>query len=107
MNAGTFTPRELSASPARGERWVLLDVREAHEYAHCRIQGSIHVPLGDLRARLGELDPEAATVCICHHGIRSAHAAAALARAGFARVRNLSGGVERWALEVEPSMPRY
>lgn len=102
-----LTPRALRAKLDGGEELVLLDVREPEEFALCRIEGSVLIPLGDLGARASELDPDAATVCICHHGIRSAHAAAALVRAGFTRVANLSGGVEAWANDVEPSMPRY
>lgn len=85
----------------------MLDVREPVEFALCRITGSRLVPLGELPTRLEDLDPDAEVVCICHHGIRSARAAALLSRAGFHRVWNLSGGVERWAREVDPTMPRY
>jgi rhodanese-related sulfurtransferase len=85
----------------------LLDVREPHEFEFCSLAGSINVPLGDLQARIRELNPDDPTVCICHHGIRSAHAAAALGRLGFSHLRNLSGGVERWALDVDRELPRY
>ena len=107
MSSGALTPRELAAALAQGERYVLLDVREPDEFAICRLAGSINLPLGDLHLSLVQLDRAAPTVCICHHGIRSAHAVAALVRLGFANVQNLSGGVERWALEVERAMPRY
>lgn len=107
MSVGAFTPRELAASLARGERWLLLDVREPEEFARCRIAGSVNLPLGALAARPAELDPRTPTVCICHHGIRSAHAAAALVRQGFSAVRNLSGGIDRWSLEVDREIPRY
>ena len=55
---------------------MLLDVREAEELAICALPGVTHVPLGELSMRHVELDPDAPTVCICHHGVRSAHAAA-------------------------------
>jgi len=103
----TLTPAELAARLARGDELVLLDVREPHEYALCRIAGSLHVPLSELALRHVELDPEREIVCICHHGIRSASAAAALARLDFERMYNLQGGLDRWAREVDPSMPRY
>jgi rhodanese-related sulfurtransferase len=54
-----------------------------------------------------ELDPDRPVVCICHHGIRSASAAGALAHLGFAQVWNLSGGIDRWAAEIDPAMRRY
>lgn len=104
---GSLTPTELEARLARGDELVLLDVRERAEFELCRIPGSRNVPLSELSLRHVELDPERETVCICHHGIRSASAAAALARLDFERVANLVGGVERWAREVDPTMPRY
>ena len=82
-------------------------MREEEEWQLCRIAGSVHVPLGELALRLADLDPDLETVCICHHGLRSAGAALALARADFERVHNLEGGLDRWAREVDPSMPRY
>lgn len=100
-------PKDLAARLAAGESFVLLDVREAEELAICALPGVTHVPLGELSVRHAELDPDAPTVCICHHGVRSAHAAAGLARLGFERVFNLVGGVERWAAEVDRSMARY
>ena len=107
MPVSRISPRELAEKLSAGEQVVLLDVREADELAICALPGSVHVPLGDLARRAGELDPGATTVCICHHGVRSAHAAAALERLGFERLYNLSGGVDRWADEVDPAMLRY
>ena len=100
-------PPELKRRLDAGEKLVLLDVREAVETSVCLIEGSLEIPLSELSVRHVELDPDAATVCICHHGIRSAHAAAALAELGFDALFNLSGGIDRWAAEVEPSMARY
>jgi rhodanese-related sulfurtransferase len=102
-----MTPAELKRRLDAGEGLVLLDVREPEELALCRIEGSVAIPMGELSLRHVELDPEQPTVCVCHHGIRSAHVAAALERLGFERLFNLTGGVERWAREVDPSMPRY
>jgi rhodanese-related sulfurtransferase len=107
MAVERLAPRELAAKLRAGEALVLLDVREADEVAICALPGSRHVPLGDVARRARELDPDAATVCICHHGVRSAHAAAALERLGFERVYNLTGGIDRWAEEVDPAMARY
>ena len=86
---------------------MLLDVREPFELAICRIEGARHVPLSELGERAGELDPERATVCVCHHGIRSAHAAGMLAERGFRELYNLAGGIERWTVEIDPSLRRY
>lgn len=94
------------ADPARPAP-VLVDVREPWEFEHCRIDGSLSVPLRELPARRTELPGGCDLVLVCHHGHRSQHAAMWLAQNGFPRVHNLRGGVEAWALEVEPGMRRY
>jgi rhodanese-related sulfurtransferase len=103
----SLPPLELKRRLDAGESFVLLDVREPVEIETARIEGSVPIPLGELGLRSGELDPDRPTVCICHHGIRSAIAAESLKRAGFRAVYNLTGGVDRWAIEVDPSMKRY
>jgi rhodanese-related sulfurtransferase len=107
MGLGSITPTELAARLERGDDLVLLDVREADEFALGHLPGSVHVPLGELTARADELDPERETVVVCHHGMRSARAAAFLATREFTSLLNLSGGVDRWAGEVDPTFPRY
>jgi rhodanese-related sulfurtransferase len=94
------------ADPARAAP-LLVDVREPWEFAHCRIEDSVSIPLGELPLRLGELPADPHLVLVCHHGSRSQHAALLLGRHGFSSVHNLRGGVEAWALEVEHLMPRY
>ena len=104
-----LAPAELAewrADPTRAAP-LLVDVREAWEFALCRIEDSLHVPLGELSARLSELPTDRDLVLICHHGSRSQHAALMLMRQGFAGVHNLRGGVEAWALEVDPAVSRY
>lgn len=102
-----IAPVELARRLAAGEDLVLVDVREPRELALCHIAGAVTIPLAELERRLHELDPERPTVCVCHHGVRSAHAAARLAAAGFRELYNLSGGIDRWASEVDPAMRRY
>ena len=85
----------------------LLDVREPWEVALGTLPGALAIPMGQLPARLAELDARRPVVCVCHHGVRSLHAAAFLLRRGFADVSNLSGGVDAWACEVDPRFPTY
>ncbi|MGH8704755.1 MAG: rhodanese-like domain-containing protein [Burkholderiales bacterium] len=102
-------PAELAAwlsDPAR-DKPQLLDVREPWEFQTCRIADSLLVPMAELPARLGELDPDAETVVICHHGSRSLQVALFLEQQGFARAHNLAGGVDAWARSVDPAMPVY
>ena len=102
-----LTPRELKERLDAGEELVLLDVREPEELAICALEGALAIPMGELSARLAELDPDRPLVCICHHGIRSANVALALEQLDFTSLYNLTGGIDRWAREVDPAMRRY
>ena len=102
-----FRPAELAAHLQAGNAPVLLDVREPWEWDVCHLPGAILIPMGELPTRLQELNKAAETVVICHHGVRSYHAARYLETVGFGDVVNLSGGVAAWADEVDPVMPRY
>jgi len=95
--------REWKANPAL----VVLDVREPHEYAIARIEGARLIPLSELAGRLRELDGRAEIVTHCHHGVRAIKAREILKGAGFANVRSLTGGIDAWACEVDPNVPRY
>jgi rhodanese-related sulfurtransferase len=63
--------------------------------------------MGEIPSRAAELDPGQETVVVCHHGIRSAQVAMYLARLGFTRVANLSGGIDLWSVTVDPAVGRY
>ncbi len=94
------------ADPTR-PRPLLLDVREPWEFAVCRLDGSQSMPMGDVPARLDELDLDRPIVCICHHGARSLQVAGFLAARGAVDVHNLGGGVAAWAHQVDPAFPTY
>jgi rhodanese-related sulfurtransferase len=89
------------------EQPLLLDVRQSWEFDVCRIPGSVLVPMASLSARLTEVDSARPVVVICHHGVRSYHAARFLEHNGYGQVINLTGGVDAWAKEVDPVMPTY
>jgi len=90
-----------------GDTLTVLDVREPEEIAIARFDGALEIPMQDIPARVGELDPGAEIVVVCHHGVRSAHVAMFLVDQGFSRVLNLTGGIDAWALEVDRSLTRY
>lgn len=91
-----------------GEPVVLLDVRQPEENAFCALPESILIPLGELPGRVSELDSTNELVVVyCHHGVRSLSGAAILSRAGFPNVASMAGGIDRWSLVVDPSVPRY
>lgn len=86
---------------------VVLDVREPWEYELCHLPDSRLVSMGTIPSRLQELDPDAETVVICHHGVRSMQVTMYLEHAGFSAVHNLTGGIDAWSQEIDPALPRY
>jgi adenylyltransferase/sulfurtransferase len=104
---GRIEPAQLKARLDAGEDLVLLDVREPEELQICSIDGALNIPLSQFAQRFEELDRSKTIVCICHHGMRSANAAGFLAENDFDDLLNLTGGVDAWAEQVDPSMPRY
>ena len=102
-----FRPTELAAYLQTGAKPTLLDVREEWEWTICHLPDAVRVSLRELSARVNEFDKADEIVVICHHGVRSYHAAMFLESLGFTDIINLSGGVAAWANEVDPAMPRY
>lgn len=86
---------------------LLLDVREDDEVAHCRIAGSVHIPMQMVPAKIAELPADKAILVQCHHGGRSLRVTQYLRANGFARVTNLKGGIDRWSAVIDPTVPRY
>jgi rhodanese-related sulfurtransferase len=101
-------PTDLKAMLDAGQPVLLVDVREPDEHAYCALPGSVLIPLGELAARAGEVDPgEALVVVYCHHGVRSLSGAAVLRHAGVPEVASLRGGIDLWSRTVDPTVPRY
>lgn len=93
------------------DRPLVLDVREPWELQTASVtpQGFelVAIPMGALGGRLAELDPARPVACLCHHGMRSLHVAGFLAHQGFDRVANITGGIDAWSHQRDPSVPRY
>jgi len=102
-----ITPQELKQRKERNEELILLDVREPSERQAASITPSLHIPTAEVPARVQELDPERHIVVFCHHGIRSLSVTAWLRKQGYEKVQSLSGGINRWADESDPAVPRY
>jgi len=102
-----ITPRELAGQLKAGVTLKLVDVREPHELEISHIQGSQVIPLGQLASRLSELDPADEIVLICKAGVRSTRALHILLGAGFRKLHNLQGGLNAWAIDIDPSQPIY
>ena len=107
MSKEEITPQELHDAMQRGVTYRLLDVREQNEWDYVHLDGATLIPLGTLQSRFGELDPSTPTVVYCRSGQRSARAAQFLRQRGFVEVLNLAGGINRWAKEVDRSLPTY
>ncbi len=97
---------DLARRREAGSAPQIVDVREGWEWGIARIEGSRHIPLGELAGGLGSLDPRREVVTVCHHGVRSLAAQQLLSGAGF-RAWSLAGGIDAWARAVEPTMARY
>lgn len=98
---------EVKARIDRGDDFDILDVRNPEEWQICRLEGAKLIPLGELPARMQELDPSRELVVHCKGGARSAKAVELLRQAGFGDVKNLRGGISEWASKIDPSMPTY
>ncbi len=103
------TPREVAALRQSGEKFLLLDVREASEVAAASLDGAVHVSMGEIKSRLADLDEHAddPVVVMCHHGGRSMQVTAFLKQQGFEDVRSLAGGIDLWSRDIDSSVPRY
>jgi adenylyltransferase/sulfurtransferase len=105
--ATEITSVELKQRLDRGDRLMIVDVREPNEYQINRIAGSTLIPLGDVPKRYAELDPAEEIVVQCKSGARSAKAADFLRSVGYTRVLNLKGGILDWIDKVDPTQPKY
>lgn len=99
---------DLKAKLDRHEHLRLIDVREANEYALCKIEGSFLIPLSTFTNNaLKELKPDEEIIIHCHHGGRSQKACEYLAANGFKNVANVSGGIHAWSVEVDSNVAQY
>jgi rhodanese-related sulfurtransferase len=103
-----LSPREFLERRAAGADMTLLDVREDWETHVAPVPSRVvHIPMGQIAGRLGELDPHTATVVICRSGVRSLEVAQLLAARGFSPVFNLVGGILAWSKDIDPQIPQY
>jgi rhodanese-related sulfurtransferase len=102
-----ITVRQLEDKLNSDQPPLLIDVRDADEFAFCRIEGAQHKPLAQIAQWAQELDRDAEIVLQCHVGGRSAQATQYLQRLGFTHVYNLKGGIDAWALQIDPDVERY
>ena len=107
MNDLEISPREVKDRLDRGEKLLLVDVREPWENAQCRIEGAKLIPMGTIPANLQQLDGDEDVICYCHHGMRSLDVANWLRAQGVTSAKSMAGGIDRWSMEIDPAVPRY
>jgi rhodanese-related sulfurtransferase len=100
-------PVGLSERLASEDPPIVLDVREPWELEISALQGVLGIPLGELTRRVAEVPSDRPIAVMCHHGGRSAQATMWLRQQGFARAMNVSGGIDAWSRQVDPTVPRY
>jgi rhodanese-related sulfurtransferase len=98
---------ELKRRHDAGEDFVLLDVREPDELATAALPWARAIPMREVPAHLAELPRDKPIVCICHHGGRSERVTEYLNGNGYPNAVNLAGGIDEWAADIDPSVPRY
>jgi molybdopterin/thiamine biosynthesis adenylyltransferase/rhodanese-related sulfurtransferase/molybdopterin converting factor small subunit len=107
VNSGVIDVTAVKEKLDRGDQFLLIDVREPHEYQIARIPGSKLIPLGELPKHLSELDKNAEIVAHCKMGGRSQQAVDLMKQNGFTNVRNMTGGITAWSDKVDPTVPKY
>ena len=106
MAVAEITPTEFVARRSRGESLTLLDVREEWELGVASVPDVVHIPMGEVADRLGELDRNREVVVLCRSGRRSLQVANFLQQNGFQAV-NLAGGILAWSRELDATIPTY
>lgn len=102
-----ISPQQLQKLLASENPPLLIDVRDQWEYDIAHLEGAWLLPLGEFDVHVGDVPRDREIVVYCHHGMRSAAAVYMLLQLQYTDVKNLSGGIDRWASEIDPGMPRY
>jgi rhodanese-related sulfurtransferase len=102
------TPREVKQRLEAGEKLRLIDVREQFEYQQAHIEGTELIPMRTIPQSLTSLAAEEAPVIVfCHHGMRSLQVVNWLREQGVEQTSSMEGGIDRWSLEIDTTVPRY
>jgi adenylyltransferase/sulfurtransferase len=107
INDLEITPQSLRQRLDRGDKLLLIDVREPWEHQLCSIDGAKLLPMGTIPANLQSLDTGDDVICYCHHGVRSLDVTVWLRGQGVEGAMSLAGGIDRWSTEIDPNVPRY
>lgn len=103
----TLSAREIKTRLDRGEPITLLDIRQPHELTLSRLDHVLHIPMSEIARRWQEIPRDQPVVVFCHTGVRSIGLIRQLQAAGFDNLINMTGGIDAWSKEVDPTIPRY
>jgi len=106
MDELMIEPREVHDMTEKGEKFFLLDCREPWEHQTARIEGATLIPMRQIPQKLDEIPKDQPVVIYCHAGVRSLNAASWLKQQGV-NALSMSGGIDRWSMEIDPKVPRY
>jgi rhodanese-related sulfurtransferase len=104
------TPQDVQRRLAAGEKLLLVDVREPAEFQLARISRAELIPMRTVPAQLQRLEAasdEGTLIVYCHHGVRSLNVVNWLREQGVSGCQSIAGGIDRWSLQIDPSVPRY
>jgi rhodanese-related sulfurtransferase len=107
MSVPELLPQQVKRRLDAGEPLRLLDVREPWECAIASLAGSFNIPMAEITSRWQELDADSQIIVVCKAGSRSRRVAQFLSAQGFGRVANLSGGIDAWTRDIDPSLAAY
>ncbi|MEM7278809.1 MAG: rhodanese-like domain-containing protein [Pseudomonadota bacterium] len=107
MSLPEISPMDLANQQKAGVSWTIVDVREPTELAIAALNDTLHIPMGEIPARQGELPTTGHLGVLCHGGMRSARVTEYLINQGFTNCVNISGGIDRWSCEVDSGIARY
>lgn len=102
-----ISPQELKRKIDQDESFLLLDVREQNEYDIVHLEGARLIPLNTIPHNLDQLPSDKEIIVYCHHGQRSLYVTAYLHQNGYTDAKNLKGGIDQWATDIDPSLRRY
>lgn len=109
MSQLEITCQQVSEKLNSDDEFLLLDCRETDEFETVHIDKSTLIPMSELAERISELDAhrESEIIVYCHHGGRSLRVTNWLLQQGFKNVKSMAGGIDQWAIEIDPSLERY
>ncbi len=106
MDDLVIEPQQVQSMIENGEKFLILDCREDLEFQAARIEGAVLIPMRQIPQRLSEIPRDQPVVVYCHAGMRSYNAASWLKQQGV-NALSMSGGIDRWSIEIDPKVPRY